>query len=280
VEVDPALDALKKFRQEDFPGRISDGAFDYVRKLYPRNGKPEIFPYDKAVNGDSALNLPSIRVSTSAGYPICLEQNKGKSKYIHFDGDRFVVDEAFLNKVKQDEEKLRRGEQIEVIWADCLKDETREREKVDAGKTRIFTACPLHYLLLVRRYFLAFIAEVQKHCVQKPVAVGINVHSIDWQMLYQRLSQKAKSIVAGDFSRYDTSLCTAFAKFFVKFVNWWYDDGPVNCKVRELLFEHVYHAVHIFGTVMFILAMGNPSGNPLTAIYNSIKHSCYLHCSR
>jgi hypothetical protein len=272
VEVDPALDALKKFRQEDFPGRISDGAFDYVRKLYPRNGKPEIFPYDKAVNGDSALNLPSIRVSTSAGYPICLEQNKGKSKYIHFDGDRFVVDEAFLNKVKQDEEKLRRGEQIEVIWADCLKDETREREKVDAGKTRIFTACPLHYLLLVRRYFLAFIAEVQKHCVQKPVAVGINVHSIDWQMLYQRLSQKAKSIVAGDFSRYDTSLCTAFAKFFVKFVNWWYDDGPVNCKVRELLFEHVYHAVHIFGTVMFILAMGNPSGNPLTAIYNSITN--------
>ena len=272
MEIDPALDALKKFRQEDFPGRISDGAFDYLKKLYPRNGKPEIFPYDKAVNGDSTYNIPSIRVSTSAGYPICLEQTKGKSKYIRFDDDKFVVDESFLEKVKLDEEKLRRGEQIEVIWADCLKDETRERAKVDAGKTRIFSSCPLHYLLLVRRYFLAFIAEIQRHCVQKPVAVGINVHSVDWQMLYQRLSQKARSIVAGDFSRYDTSLCTAFAKFFVKFVNWWYNDGPENSRVRELLFEHVYHAVHIFGSVMFVLAMGNPSGNPLTAIYNSITN--------
>lgn len=273
--IDPAHNGLLKFKQVDFKTEIPERVMTYLSTLYPQSEFRNLFTYDQAVNGCVEAGVPSIKVSTSPGYPYCLHAKKGKSTYIEFDGEKFLVDEGFMDLVNQYENELLQGKQIEVLWADVLKDETRTIEKVNAGKTRLFSTCPLHYLFLVRRYFGAFVGEVQKHSVDKPVAVGINPHSLDWERLYHRLAkvgnndQQQISIIAGDFESYDTTLCSAFAKFFVRFVNKWYDDGPKNGKVRELLFEHVYNAKHIFGNKVYQLAMGNPSGNPLTAIYNS-----------
>lgn len=273
--VDPALNGLLKFKQYDFEAEIPFQTMSYLLNLYPRCEYRCLFSYDEAVNGVQHIGVPSIKVSTSAGYPYCLNAKKGKSSYIEFDGEKFIVDEKFIELVQQYEDELRRGNQIEVIWADVLKDETRTIEKVNAGKTRLFSTCPLHFLFLCRRYFGSFIGEVQRHSVSKPVAVGINPHSHDWMRLYHRLASVSDnekqeiSIIAGDFESYDTTLCSAFGKFFVSFVNRWYDDDLINQRVRELLFEHVYNATHIFGNKVYRLAMGNPSGNPLTAIYNS-----------
>lgn len=273
--IDPALNGLLKFKQVDFKTEIPHQTMNYLMNLYPRSEYRELFSYDESVNGVQRIGVPSIKVSTSAGYPYCLNAKKGKSSFVEFDGEKFVVDEKFLELVLDYENELRNGKQIEVIWADVLKDETRTIEKVNVGKTRLFSTCPLHFLFLCRRYFGSFIGEVQKHSVSKPVAVGINPHSHDWMRLYHRLAsvgdneKQEISVIAGDFESYDTTLCSAFGKFFVAFVNQWYDDDIVNQKVRELLFEHVYNAKHIFGNKVYQLAMGNPSGNPLTAIYNS-----------
>ncbi|APG77911.1 hypothetical protein [Changjiang crawfish virus 4] len=273
--VDPALNGLLKFKQEDFQAEIPIQTMSYLMNLYPRSDFRNLFSYDESVNGVQQIGVPSIKVSTSAGYPYCLNAKKGKSSYIEFDGEKFVIDDTFLEIVKDYESELRKGNQIDVIWADVLKDETRTIEKVNAGKTRLFSTCPLHFLFLCRRYFGSFVGEVQRHSVTKPVAVGINPHSLDWMRLYHRLASVGDnelqeiSIIAGDFESYDTTLCSALGKFFVAFVNKWYDDDDVNKRVRELLFEHVYNAKHIFGNKVYQLAMGNPSGNPLTAIYNS-----------
>lgn len=270
--IDPAMNGLLKLRQQDFDAIIPQEILSYLLHLYPPAECRDLFDYDAVVNGRSDLGVPSIKVSTSPGYPYCLAAKKGKTDFVKYDGVKFIVDPNFISKVKEYEAELLRGERIEVIWADVLKDETRPVEKVDQGKTRLFSTCPLHYLFLVRRYFGAFVAELHRHSVNKPVAVGINPHSLDWERLHNRLASKGKSIVAGDFENYDGSLCSAFAKFYVKFVNAWYDDGPVNARVRELLFQEIWNSKHIFGMAVYELAMGNPSGNPNTADYNSIAN--------
>lgn len=221
---------------------------------------------------------------TSPGYPYNKQNSghKGKGPFIMRDGDSFVYDSTFLSYLEECDAKLRNGEQIEVIYADCLKDELRPIEKVEQGKTRLFSGSPLHLLMLIRRYFLPIVQYIQSQCSEKPVAVGINPHSLEWTKLRLRLAKTAQSVIAGDFSNYDGKLPAFVMKTALKWINKWFDDGEVNKRVRELLFEHMYNATRIHGTIIYKVCDGNPSGNPLTSIINSLCNiiMCYTILTR
>jgi hypothetical protein len=83
------------------------------------------------------------------------------------------------------------------------------------------------------------------------------------------MSSTGESIIAGDFSNYDGKIPAFVGKIFVEFMNRWYDDDSISKKCRESLFEHIYHATHIYGNRVYTVKDGNPSGNPMTSIYNS-----------
>lgn len=295
--IDPYILSLKKLHQEFTPAiDISDSIY-YLDYLYPRIDNPRLFTFKEALVGVSEEGVTSICYGTSPGYPYCkgpkhihyefsdddpIKQRllnelkakpmgKGKGPYIVvLDDDTFEFEEGFLAMLIDMEKKLISGENIEVIWADVLKDERRLMSKVMEGKTRLFATCPLHYLFLVRRYFLNVVYYIQQQCDFKPVCVGINPHSTQWTRLADRLSRTSASIIAGDFSNYDGMIPAFVMKEVLRWINYWYDDGPVNARVRELLFEHIYSAVRIHGTIMYQVADGNPSGNPLTSIVNSL----------
>jgi hypothetical protein len=165
---------------------------------------------------------------------------------------------------------LLNGRNIEVYWADFLKDECRPHDKVDASKTRLVSSCQAHYLLLSRRYTLDLTTYVQSKCVECPIALGFNPHSIQQTQLYYRLSQTCGSVIAGDFHNFDGRLPKYIGEFVVEFINWWYDDGEVNAQVRRLLFEHIYNATHVVYDKVYKVVDGNPSGNPMTTLYNSL----------
>jgi hypothetical protein len=65
---------------------------------------------------------------------------------------------------------------------------------------------------------------------------------------------------------------------FLEWLNEWYDDGLVNARARELLFEHIMSATHVNGDYVYQAQDGNPSGNPFTSIYNSFLNimMCYI----
>lgn len=269
--VDPMFEAMKKMNQQERNvEETPDYIIDHIGNLYPPPDEVPVLPtWDQVINGDADLGYTSICFSTSPGYPYSLNATKGKAPYIYQGEDgRHYLEPTFEKELNEYEEKLRSGQQIEVLWADCLKDETRPLKKVDAGKTRLFSSCPLHFMLIMRKYTIHYLTYVQSKCSTHPISVGINPSSTDWAMIYNKLV-KALSHVAGDCGNYDASISKQVGQGNLKIMNNYYKDGFINMRVRELLFEHIYNSWHIWLDIVYKCALGNPSGNSITSWYNS-----------
>lgn len=276
--VNPLHVAMKKLRQTRFDVEPydEDRVMDYFAKLYPRSGCPQVRSINEAVNGNGRVKLPTINHSTSAGYPWSLlpdKKKKGKGHFmVQIENGEYELTTEMYNHIKTVQDKLFQGENMSVIWADVLKDETRPIEKVNKGKTRLFSTCPIDYLILIRMYFLDFIEYVQSRCVDRPVSVGINPHSIEWHEIALRMCKFDGSLVAGDFENFDGNLTNEMGRTILKFINWWYNDGDDNARIRGLLLEHVFKSRRVYGRDIYETVSGTPSGHPLTAIFNS------FHC--
>jgi len=270
--IDPYINGVKKLHQEYTPAcSLPDGIVDWLLMLYPPQGSIQELSFEEIVRGTSKT-FTSINIGTSPGYPYCLSKKKGKAPWFFIDEENFQINwtpeiETLMNEYDQE---LQNGRQIEVLWADVLKSERREIEKVEAGKTRLFASCPLHFLLLMRKYTGRLTEFMQERCVECPISVGLNPHSIEWTMIYNRLAKTAGSVIAGDFSNYDGIVPRFVGEVVLDFINSWYDDGPINARVRSLLFEHIYNPTRITGNIVYQVKDGNPSGNPWTSWYNSL----------
>jgi len=151
-EINPVFKAMLKLHQiETVPTDIPNDVLDYLFHLYPPNDNRELLSFEHTLNGDCLKGITSIVGGTSPGYPYSLNKTKGKGPFVTLVDNKYVFQEDFLNKLNEFEKQLIAGNQISVLWGDVLKDELRPIEKVKAGKTRLFSTCPLHYLFLVRR---------------------------------------------------------------------------------------------------------------------------------
>lgn len=272
IEINPLHLAMRKLRQDVFVDNygIPEIAYEYLMLKYPPTGQGKILEFDATLNADALKGYNSINFSSSAGYPKSLNKTKGKDAYITLDNGRYYFKPEFLKELIADDETLRSGNNINILWADKLKSETRAISKVRAGKVRLFSTCPINFLFLLRRYFLDFIAHIQSKCVECPVSVGVNAHSLDWTLLKERLTRNGFHISAGDFVNYDGNLPSHLYDVFLRFVNDWYDDGEVNARVRRLLIDNIKHAKHICGIYVYQTEGSSPSGHAFTSILNSI----------
>lgn len=272
VEISPLHRSMAKLRVVHTP----ETSFDYENiishmfRVYPQRDDRKILTLEEALCGIPGSELKSINGGTSAGYPWNHAHKKGKTAYVKIENCEYTFEPSFRVLLVQFLDKLLLGEQIVVLWSVALKDETRPILKVENGDTRQFTACPIHYLILMRVFFGSFIDYVQGLAGEKPVCVGINAHSIEWTNLYIRLSGPGGSVVAGDFKNWDGSIPKFIALLVVDFINRWYDDGDVNRKARELLCEHLYEAVLVCFDTVFQTRGSGPTGNPITSLWNSL----------
>jgi hypothetical protein len=271
---DPLFVGISKMTQKEFgPTIVDPRVHSYLDKYYGWDKNPRLLDWDECLNGSTEYNYPAIEYSTSPGYPYNLARKAGKSPYIERNPDGHMsYSPEFFKQVVDYEQQLISGDPGVVYWADFMKDETRPIEKVRENKTRIVSACPLHFLVVLRKYFQAFVSHVQARAHIAPISVGLNVHSREHFMLYDRLSRTAGSVIAGDFKAYDGLIPTTVDEEAVNYVNRWYDDGPTNCLVRKMLYVHICTATHICGPYVYKVAGGNPSGNPITSIHNSLTN--------
>lgn len=272
---DPYDVACQKLSTQHWPSHTFNEPrlMAYLRKMYPDRSmarKYGVLSWDQCVSGVPDTKMIPICLGTSAGWPKNLSKTKGKFDHIKFENDKYVIDPNFLQELEQHDAKLKQGEQIDAVYARMLKDELRDLEKVEALKTRLFLAAPLHLIILFRKYFYAFFAYVQTLHLVAGCAVGINYHSWAWTLLYKRLRRHRGSVVAGDYKNWDGSAPKYLGEFLIDFINWWYDDGPINVRIRKLLFLHICEAFHIHGINIFQVFGGIPSGMFGTAEFNSI----------
>lgn len=235
-----------------------------------------VLTFEEAVHGqmdEKPLYIKGINRSTSAGYPYCLDKRHGKKEI--FGNNDYVfgeeanrVKERVMKRIKDMKEK---HEYEQTIYVDTLKDETRTIEKVDAGKTRVFSAASLDLVILFRMYFMGFLNHIMENKILNEVCVGICAQSPDWNKLALTLLSKGNNIVAGDFSNYDGTLNPNILWAICDMANDYYKDG--NDEIRQLIFEDIVHSIHIAEDNVYAWTHSQPSGNPGTAIINSIYNS-------
>lgn len=244
-----------------------------------------VLSYKEAIMGTGDEYMTPMNRGTSAGYPFCNEamkyKKKGKTLWLGKDDEYdFTSPHALELKriVDQLEEDCKIGKIRGVICADTKKDERRPHAKVDAGKTRMFSACPIHYVILFRKYYLGFSAWIMHNRNKNDISVGTNVYSSEWDFIARKLKTKGEHVIAGDFSNFDGSLNNSVMWAIFDIVNDWYkrkDSSKENEHVRLSLWAHLVNSVHIYGDNIYQWTHSQPSGNPFTVILNSI-YNCLI----
>jgi hypothetical protein len=211
--------------------------------------------------------------TTSPGYPLMKETGKFAGKQKWLGSDEYKLDPDIEKEMDRIVEKAKANERSPTIWTDTLKDERRPLEKVRQAKTRVFSAGPMCYTLVFRKYFLGFAAHCSKNRIQNEIAVGTNVYSLDWTRIAEHIQSKGKKVIAGDFSNFDGTLVAEILYAVLDIVNDFYDDCDENKQIRSVLWCEIVNSIHVFGNSVYSWTHSQPSGCPLTAIINSIYNS-------
>ncbi|APJ38009.1 replicative protein [Bivalve RNA virus G5] len=274
--VDPMLKGIKKimggqtFVDSDLLDAAANDVFQGLGK--PPTGKGIVHSYEEAIVGvEGDPYKRPINRTTSPGYPYNLNnKTKGKTAWLG-DGEDYIVDNPEL---KQDVQDLlndsRQGIRGSAISIATLKDEKRPIAKCDAGKTRVFEACPQHLVIAIRQYFLDFAAHVMRNRIDNGIAVGINPYSLEWTKLAHHLQSKGNYLIAGDFSNFDGSLLMQILIKIVEKINEWYGDDDEAQLIRMALWDHICNADIMVRGEVIRKTHSQPSGNPLTVIINSL----------
>jgi len=244
----------------------------------PQNGTGIVHSYEEAIVGvEGDPYKRPINRTTSPGYPYNLNnKHKGKTAFLGSD-ETYILDHPVLKAdVLELLDNSRKGIRGSAISLATLKDEKRPIAKVDAGKTRVFEACPQHLVIAIRQYFLDFSAHIMRNRIDNGIAVGINPYSLEWTKLAHRLLEKGNHMIAGDFSNFDGSLLMQILVKICDKINEWYGDGPENALIRSTLWEHLCNADVLVKGEVIRQTHSQPSGNPLTVIINSIFNAIVM----
>lgn len=255
---------------------------DYTEFLQNVSAPPEelgVLSFERATRGDEGSDyIRPINRSRSAGYPFVLEtKQKGKTEW--FGSTEWVENDktaALKQRCHDQISEMEQGKSQVYVFLDVLKDETRPLEKVAEGKTRVFAAAPMDFIIVFRMYFLTFLAWMMRNRIANESAVGIRAQSNEWTLLYQKLSEKGPRVIAGDFSNYDGSLGSRMLWAVYDIIDSFYEAAgqtPAERNVRYCLWRSIVNSHHLCGNVFYQLNHSQPSGNPATAILNSMYNS-------
>jgi len=260
-----------------------DDVFDEINAVHTNVPRREA-TMDEAINGNIYIECAErLNLKTSAGYPWTLKKEHGsKGKACWFEGDDLVrtMKPDLAMAVEERIELARRGERSPSIWTDNLKDELINIEKIENGKTRTFSIAPMDYTIVFRKFMLFFCAHFMSVKLSTFSAIGINAESRDWTQLMRTLKEKSPIGIAGDYSRWDGVMSAQIMeKVAERIVNRWYNMGSVDESAnlaRRVLVDEMIHTPVLAMNLMYGQHGGNPSGNPMTAIINTIVNAVYM----
>lgn len=260
---------------------LLDRAYVQVKTLWLKNRRPElarVLTYEESIVGSpDSEYLGPINRSSSPGFPWTFAREKGKKGKTGWFGDsEYILNEEVKSAVDYRINQARLGIRVPTVWVDTLKDERRPIAKVDALKTRVFSNGPMDYSIAFRQYFLGFIAHLMENRINNEVSIGTNVYSLDWKKTAMKLRQKGPKVIAGDFSTFDGTLNSCIMARFVDLANDFYNDGPENALIRQVLFMEVYNSVHLCDGSVYMMTHSQPSGNPATTPLNCFINSMGL----
>jgi len=297
--IDPYSIAIKKFCKKDIPlsfdmwNTIGASEYDYLNSVSDKL-KYRTLSFEEAILGiEGDPFFKAISRTTSAGYPLNMDKtNKMPGKKLWFGNEtEYDLNNVHCRRLKveviESIIKMKSGERIRVIFTDNLKDETRPVEKVEKGKGRVFSACPLVYFIICRMYFGVFCSWFMRNNISNGSALGVNPYGSGWGQIARRLKRFTpngeKGIGAGDYSGFDGSQLTQIQDVILDIINKLCND-PESEFMRRMLWNELTNSIHIRGDVIYEWRGSLPSGHPLTPIINCIYNQlsiryCWLRAN-
>lgn len=245
--------------------------------------------------------MPSMNKQSSPGYPYIFTKPPGKGKTGYFGQYEWRLDtpeaKIIIGAIADMEREILDGNRPFVVSIDTLKDARIPIAKADVGKTRIFSAEPVDYCALHRKYFLPFIAHTMINRLNNSCAPGINAASPEFDYLAKLLRSKGNKVIAADYSQFDGRIPTEAIRSFYRAAKDWYlmnwdliveHKRNIVCGrqlsqdefvlfLERIAFECINH-VHVCEKqnergdrflVFYLVMNGQPSGNPGTAASNT-----------
>jgi len=157
----------------------------------------------------------------------------------------------------------------DVCFKDCNKDEMRDVAK--AKKPRCFAAGPLHYTLLLRRWFGRFQPMFMKRRLDTGVMIGINATSQEWHHFWKKLTERPNHF-DGDYEMWDGGMRREFQEEL--------NDVVASCTpdydTAVTLLSYLCETTHVGMDFTYMTNHSVPSGHGLTASYNSWINLMYV----
>jgi hypothetical protein len=251
-----------------------DELHSWFKNSSPISVQKRIFTYDEAVKGIPGTRFKGLDRSTSSGYPYNLDPRTARKTY--FFGNKAEIctknPVAFMlqKEVVKYVDSCREGVRIPQIYSDFPKDELLPTVKVEQGKVRLISGCTMVLLIAMRQYFGAFTHWLMENNVVNGSTIGTNPMSADWHILAIKLLSKNTKISAGDFRGYDGSLTPELLWAILDFINEWYNDA--YSEIRRVIWYEIVFSWHIFEGYIFEWIGSMPSGNPMTAVINTLAN--------
>lgn len=287
VLVDPSVLARKVYRHDEpFVDIVKLDMVSSVLKPLILNDTtdspwlPRLFTFEESVKGIDGVDFcEALNRSSSSGYPFTLDPRKrqktyylGKDGQVDFDSSHMLELRKIVDKHIED---MNFNKRPAFVFDDKLKDERRPIAKVEACKTRQYSAAPIDLVILTKMYFGDFIRSICQNRIYNGMGLGINPYA-EWELLADELNYKENVFTAGDYSGYDGKIPVSVGWRFLDIVELFYCGNENDKRVRRLLFHEIINSVHVHNGVVYEWVGGNSSGNALTSVYNSVCNMLML----
>lgn len=236
-----------------------------------------VYTFEEAVIGIPEEDfINAVKRKSSPGYPFVINSQWNAKEKIFGKGPEFCMESEQAILLKQQVESIicdaKKGVRQRHVFVDTLKDERKPIHK--AHKTRMFSACPLDYLIACKMYFGGVVSVIQKARNTSGISVGTNVFSYDWTIIANTLQQKSQNMIAGDFEGFDSSqmqpVLRAAGEVLKRIAKEVLGASEEDLLVMQVLLESLLSSFHLNKNFIYAWLKGLPSGHFLTAVINSI----------
>jgi hypothetical protein len=282
-DLDPLVTAVSKYGipqgylDIDMAREVLDKIEGDLNKFSSALAPYRVWTLDEAVNGvrrpDGSIvtHCEGLNMLSAAGYGY--PGGPKKNWWTRGSDDMWIVPFEVRKNMEDLESVLSSGIHQSVVWTDCLKDERISLAKMQRGVTRSFCIAPVHYTILVKRYFGDWIADFRRSAPKSFSAIGINVHSWQWTQVWERLLRMSDHGLDLDYKNFDGRAVFAYVVDGLSEIvsRAYMPCSAEDNNVRRLLMYEMPRVYSRCGNILYRRSQGNPSGSPITTEVNTFQ---------
>nr|ALL35263.1 polyprotein [Rodent hepatovirus] len=276
AEIDPMAVMLSKYSLPlvDEPVDYSDVVTFYKNKILGKDFLYiETFTLEQAICGVEGME--GINMKSSPGFPYVHEKlDKEDLIWLTETGEFVGIHPRLRQRLEFNMAMVDNGNELDVTYVTCPKDELRSIQKVLDSKTRAIDACPLDFVIICRMVWGPAISYFQLNPgFHTGIAVGIDPDR-DWDPLFKTMIQFGDFGIDLDFSSFDASLSPFMIESACEVMSEL--SGASETQTRTLANTIIYSKHQITNLTYHVIG-SMPSGSPCTSILNSIVNNLNLY---